>query len=225
MKVTRPYPGTEIVVVEDLATPEETEILAAYGIAYYQKLRNVDGLEWRASPPGRPLPHGYSNSVESTGPEESFGDADIDLKERVQEITQSIEMRAKEVMEKEFPWIGKPRYTPFGELILRAPGDYMKPHYDGVPGVGADYQPPNLGSIFYITGDLDGGETCYPHFEICYKPTPGSFIIHPGEPEYLHEVAQVKSGWRITMNLFAIKDNEHSLKVFEESQAKLGLNK
>lgn len=218
MKITRPYDGAEIVVVEELSTPEETGVLSAYAISHYQKLDSVNGLEWRASPPGKPLPYGYSDSVKNSGPSTSLDTGSVPTKEEFDRIVRLVGERARGVMREEFPWIGDPRFTPFGDLILRAPGDYMTPHYDGVPGVPPSQQPQNLGSIFYITGDLDGGETCYPHFGICYKPVAGSFIVHPGSPEYLHEVSEVKSGWRITMNLFAIKDNEHSLKLLQDSE-------
>lgn len=162
-------------------------------------------------------PHGYDMSEQNSKIIE--GDAEIrnDLKKDFDKIVKKVEQRAKEVMVQEFPWIGSPRFTPFGELILRAPGDFMEPHYDGVPGLTPDNQPPNLGSIFYITDDVVGGETYYPKLNISYRPEAGSLIIHPGEKDYFHGVSAVKKGWRITMNLFAILDNEDSLKLLGTS--------
>ena len=208
MKITRPFSGAEIVVVQNLSTLEETKILLSYSTSFFKKINQTVGLRYRASPPGLPLPHGYDNSETNSSPQggglETFDH--IYLKNQAEEIIKKIEWRAKKIMEQEFPWIEKPKFNGFEDFILRVPGDYMVPHYDGIPGPGKKPQPPNLGAIYYISDDLVGGETYYPEFNISYKPVSGSFIIHPGRPEYLHGVSKIESGWRITMNLFATSE-------------------
>ena len=196
MKITRPYANTEIVVIENLCTEEEAEALRNYSKDYFSNLHEVylDKRFAMTSPP----------------------DHDV-----IKDTLRRIEESAQSVIKEEF--LGSesfPRFTPFGNLVLRVPGEAMIPHYDGVPGIPPEQQPINIGSIFYITDERDGlvgGETFYPDLGIAYKPVSGSMIIHPGTPEYFHGVQEVRAGLRITINLFAFLDNEYSLATLDEN--------
>jgi hypothetical protein len=200
MKITRPYDNApDIVVVEDICSKEDLGVLKRHVKEYFKKLHqiSIDKYNTTMDPP-----------------------ANV---EEVDAILSKVEALAQSVMKQEFPQIGKrPRFTPtpFKNFILRVEGESMTPHYDGVPGLAPEKQPPNVGSIFYITDendDLVGGETFYPYLGIAYRPVGGSIIIHPGTPEYLHGVLEVKSGHRVTINLFAILDNEYSLATLDEN--------
>lgn len=196
MDVTKPYDGTDIVVIENLCTEEEIEKLKKYSQEYFDGLHEL-----------------YVNK--------DFSMTDHSDRELVEDILRNVEKSAHSVIKKEFLGLeSSPRFTSFGNLVLRAPGDSMTPHYDGVPGVPPEQQPINVGSIFYITDEKDGlvgGETFYPDLGISYKPVSGSMIIHPGTPEYFHGVHEVKKGLRVTVNLFAFLDNEHSLATLDEN--------
>jgi hypothetical protein len=197
MEVTRPYDNTDIVVVKDICSKEDLKVLKKHLKEHFIHLHQVVVDK---------------HSVTMPTPENV---------EEVDAILSKIESSAQSLIKQEFPWIGgAPRFTPFKDFVLRVEGESMTPHYDGVPGIPPEQQPPNIGSVFYITDESDGlvgGETCYPNLNISYKPEAGSLIIHPGEKDYLHGVSDVKKGWRITMNLFAILDNEHSLATLDEN--------
>lgn len=197
MKVTRPYDNTDIVVVKDICSKEDLYILKEHVKEYFATKHKIFTGEIK--------PH-YNT---------------LKHEKAVKEILSKTESLAHSVIKQEFTFMGEsPRFTPFQNFVLRVEGESMTPHYDGVPGVDPALQPPNVGSVFYITDENDGfsgGETIYPDLGIAYKPVAGSMIMHPGRPEYLHGVLEVKSGHRVTMNLFAFRDNQHSLATLDES--------
>jgi hypothetical protein len=57
------------------------------------------------------------------------------------------------------------------------------------------------GILMYLNNDFDGGEICYPEFNIEYKPKPGVLLIHYAGN--LHGVNPVSGGFRYSMTSFA----------------------
>jgi hypothetical protein len=57
------------------------------------------------------------------------------------------------------------------------------------------------GVLMYLNDTFDGGEICYPEFEIQYKPKPGVLLIHYAGN--LHGVNPISNGIRYSMTSFA----------------------
>lgn len=144
------------------------------------------------------------------------------LSESQLSIVSKIEKAIHSVMVQEYKYMTNPFFRPMlstgynHPFVVRGEGDYMEEHFDGAPNRGPDEQPLNLGSIYYITDDFEGGETFYPELGYGYKPLARSAIIHPGEPKFLHRVNKVGGGLRITMVTFAFNDFDDVLFVGRE---------
>ena len=50
--------------------------------------------------------------------------------------------------------------------------------------------------VIYFNNNYEGGEICYPEYNIEYQPMPGDILLHP--PGIIHGVKKVKSGIRYT---------------------------
>jgi hypothetical protein len=57
-----------------------------------------------------------------------------------------------------------------------------------------------FGILMYLNSDFDGGEICYPEYDIAYKPKRGVLIIH--HAGNLHGVNPVSNGTRYSMTSF-----------------------
>lgn len=57
------------------------------------------------------------------------------------------------------------------------------------------------GVLMYLNDDFDGGEICYPEYDIEYKPKPGVLLIHYAGS--LHGVNPISNGIRYSMTSFA----------------------
>lgn len=57
------------------------------------------------------------------------------------------------------------------------------------------------GILLYLNDNFDGGEICYPEFNIEYKPKPGALLIHYAGN--LHGVNPISNGIRYSMTSFA----------------------
>lgn len=137
-----------------------------------------------------------------------------DIQPNELEIVYKVENRIRKVIEQEYTYMTNPSYRPMyvpnnhSPFVIRGEGDFMTPHYDGAPNAPLDKQPLNVGVIYYVTDNFDGGETFYPELGVAYKPVARSAIIHPGQPKFLHQVNEIKNGTRITMVTFGFNDYE-----------------
>lgn len=132
------------------------------------------------------------------------------LDKKVQKIKKKIYEQAKLAIVQEFSDLKNLSFTPFDKFsryIQKGPGVSMPVHVDGVPELGADEQPENIGSIFYVNDNFGGGETYYPKINVSYKPVSGTMIAHRGLPEYEHGVREVTGDvTRLTLGLFAFNN-------------------
>lgn len=98
---------------------------------------------------------------------------------------------------------------PTNPTIVRwLPGQLQNPHADKELHEGNDAGKPNdfpwydIGSLFYLNDDYEGGELYFPKQGLEFKPTPGSAFFFPGDMNYIHGVKEIKSGIRYTCPLF-----------------------
>lgn len=90
--------------------------------------------------------------------------------------------------------------------------DCEKP--DGSPAYTADFYKYNVSVLMYPNDDYTGGTITFPDYDLTFKPTPGSFILFPGNNNYKHIVDRVDSGVRYTMPSW------YSFDVKEKTKAK-----
>lgn len=78
-----------------------------------------------------------------------------------------------------------------------------KEYHDG-PNKGQSNGCPlyDLGGIFYINDNYEGGEIYFPNQNLEFKPKAGSGYIFPGDMNYIHGVREIKSGTRYTLPVF-----------------------
>lgn len=97
------------------------------------------------------------------------------------------------------------------------PGDFQSPHSDSeynnsvlainegipesdwgnhIPRFLADYS-----SLFYLNDDYEGGELCFPEYDLIIKPKVGDLITFPTNSMYIHTVNEIKSGTRYNILL------------------------
>lgn len=176
MNITRPF-NNEIIIINNFGTQEENELL-------YNALSASDDEPWiRGNPVSPTCYHAKA------APSNFFND------ERVPEIVDRISNRAEELVNSLFN--NSLEYTRFG-IITRNFKDGYFLHWDqeNDPSI-------ELGIVYYVNDNYDGGELFYPKFNIEYKPQAGDLIIHPGTLQYMHGVRDVKNGVRYSMNMFA----------------------
>lgn len=68
--------------------------------------------------------------------------------------------------------------------------DSMAEHHDEAG------RPALYGLVYYLNGDIEGGQIHYTKKNIRYQPVANSLVIHPSTFEYSHEVEKVISGIR-----------------------------
>ena len=56
-----------------------------------------------------------------------------------------------------------------------------------------------LAAIIYINDAYEGGELCFPDFDLQIKPKAGTLILFPSNSDFKHSVNEVKSGNRFTV--------------------------
>lgn len=110
--------------------------------------------------------------------------------------------------------------TPTHPAIVRWPvGTLQWPHADKELHEGPDAGTPNdfpwydLGTVFYLNDDYEGGELYFPLQDVEFKPKRGAVYFFPGDKNYIHGVRPVVSGCRYTAPFFWTitklgKDNE-----------------
>lgn len=98
---------------------------------------------------------------------------------------------------------------PTDAAIVRWPVGAMQfPHADKELHEGPDAGTPNefpwydLGTVFYLNDDYEGGELFFPLQNIKFKPKPRAAYFFPGDKNYIHGVTKVTSGTRYTAPFF-----------------------
>lgn len=122
--------------------------------------------------------------------------------------------RIKSIMLQEFSELQLVRFNDFGDISVRTPyyQKSMKPHVDGPPEIDRpDHGVKNLGSNYYLNDNYEGGEIYYPNLNFSYKPAPNSVVIHKGEEDYRHGVAEVTQGIRLSFGMFAFEYYEEEM--------------
>lgn len=98
---------------------------------------------------------------------------------------------------------------PTNPAIVRWPkGTYQFPHADKElhegPDAGTENDFPwyDLGTIFYLNDDYEGGELHFPKQQISFKPKARAAYFFPGDLNYIHGVNIVQEGCRYTSPWF-----------------------
>ena len=96
-----------------------------------------------------------------------------------------------------------------GTSIVRWPvGTMQYPHADKELHEGPDAGTPNdfpwydLGTVFYLNDEYEGGELYFPLQNIEFKPKRGAAYFFPGDKNFIHGVKPVISGCRYTAPFF-----------------------
>lgn len=89
------------------------------------------------------------------------------------------------------------------QIVRWFPGMSQPPHADDMSNTDIDgFSHRAFGSIIYLNDEYDGGHTFYPNFNFEIIPKAGSLAVHPGDPEHLHGVTEIKNLTRYTMVSF-----------------------
>jgi hypothetical protein len=103
----------------------------------------------------------------------------------------------------------KVKSTPTGPCIVRWPvGSRQEPHADKEMHEGPDAGSPNsfpwydLGTVFYLNEDYEGGELYFPLQGIEFKPKAKAAYFFPGDKNYIHGVRPITDGVRYTAPFF-----------------------
>jgi hypothetical protein len=95
-------------------------------------------------------------------------------------------------------------------IVRWLPGQLQMPHADKELHEGDEAGKPNdfpyydIGSLFYLNDDYEGGELYFPKQGLEFKPKAGSAYFFPGDLHYIHGVKEIKSGVRYTCPRFWI---------------------
>lgn len=99
--------------------------------------------------------------------------------------------------------------TPTGPCLVRWPvGSMQWPHADKELHEGPDAGKPgnfpwyDLGTIFYLNEDYEGGRLHFPKQEIAFKPKKKAAYFFPGDLNYIHGVDIITEGTRYTSPWF-----------------------
>ena len=109
-------------------------------------------------------------------------------------------------------------------IVRWLPGQLQMPHADKELHEGENAGKPNdfpyydIGSLFYLNDDYEGGELYFPKQNLEFKPKAGSAYFFPGDLHYIHGVKEIKSGVRYTCPRFWIV-KAHSKPELEEEDA------
>jgi hypothetical protein len=103
----------------------------------------------------------------------------------------------------------KVKSRPTGPCIVRWPaGSRQEPHADKEMHEGPDAGTPNsfpwydLGTVFYLNDDYEGGELYFPLQGIEFKPKAKAAYFFPGDKNYIHGVRPITNGVRYTAPFF-----------------------
>lgn len=117
----------------------------------------------------------------------------------------SLTKRLKPIIENRF----SVEITPTAPSLVKwLPGQKQVPHADKELHEGPDAGKPNafpgydIGSLFYLNNDYEGGELFFPLQDIQFKPKRGAAYFFPGDKNYIHGVTEITSGIRFTCPTF-----------------------
>lgn len=120
-------------------------------------------------------------------------------------VLQNIVLRMKNTIDDFFKVDAKPT----GPCVVRWPvGTRQEPHADKEMHEGPDAGQPNsfpwydIGTVFYLNDDYEGGELYFPLQGIEFKPKPGAAYFFPGDKNYIHGVRPITEGIRYTLPYF-----------------------
>lgn len=120
-------------------------------------------------------------------------------------ILKKVISRMKPIIEEKFNVEVEPTHP----AIVRWPEGTMQfPHADKELHEGPDAGTPNefpwydLGTVFYLNDDYEGGELFFPIQNIRFKPKPRAGYCFPGDKNYIHGVTPVTKGCRYTAPFF-----------------------
>jgi len=126
--------------------------------------------------------------------------------QKVVDMLRDVIARFKPVIEDFF---GVVEVEPTNPAIVRWPvGTFQFPHADKElhegPDAGTENDFPwyDLGTIFYLNEDYEGGELHFPLQKIAFKPKRRAVYFFPGDKNYIHGVDKVTSGTRYTSPWF-----------------------
>jgi hypothetical protein len=102
-------------------------------------------------------------------------------------------------------------YPDVMQMIRWFPGMEQPPHADDMTNYeGNDwFYHRHYGVILYLNDDYEGGHTFYPQHNFEIVPKAGTLAIHPGDPEHLHGVTQIKNSNRYTVSSFWTREKEY----------------
>jgi hypothetical protein len=87
-------------------------------------------------------------------------------------------------------------------------GQLQNPHADkelhegDAAGLPNDFPHYDLGCLFYLNDDYEGGELFFPNQGIEFKPKVGAAYFFPGDMNYIHGVREITAGTRYTCPMF-----------------------
>lgn len=120
-------------------------------------------------------------------------------------LIDTLNARLKKVIKMKYKVLAEP----VGPAIVRwLPGQFQLPHADKELHEGPDAGTPNdfphydIGALYYLNDDYDGGELYFPKQDLEFKPEAGSAYFFPGDLNYIHGVKEIKSGIRYTSPAF-----------------------
>jgi hypothetical protein len=187
-----------VVELEDMVTPEEQHYLLTF--AKNNTVWDVTESQWNEN--GNII---YDHRVW----EDRVATKDTLLKadptgEVVRILDRVIERMTPHIREK-----FQVEVKPTDAAIVRWPVGAMQfPHADKELHEGPDAGTPNefpwydLGTVFYLNDDYEGGELFFPLQNIKFKPKPRAAYFFPGDKNYIHGVTKVTSGTRYTAPFF-----------------------
>jgi hypothetical protein len=103
-------------------------------------------------------------------------------------------------------------YPDLFQIVRWFPGQEQHPHADDMTNGDEEaakmFQHRHYGSIIYLNNDYEGGETYYPNYNVSITPQPGMLAVHPGDPDHLHGVTEIKNNIRYTLASFWSLDSQ-----------------
>lgn len=123
----------------------------------------------------------------------------------ITELISSLQQRLKPEITKFFNVDADPTSPTIVKWIK---GNYQKPHADKELHEGDNAGKPNdfphydLGSLFYLNDNYEGGELYFPNQGVEFKPKSGAAYFFPGDMNYIHGVREITEGTRYTCPMF-----------------------
>lgn len=124
---------------------------------------------------------------------------------KIVDIQNEIVKRMQPILEKHF----NVKLWPTNPAIVRWPvGSMQWPHADKELHEGPDAGTQNdfpwydIGTVFYLNEDYEGGILHFPRQQISFKPKAKAAYFFPGDKYYIHGVSKITEGTRYTCPFF-----------------------